>query len=222
MHCVVINLERAVQRRECVKREFEAQQLGFRFFKAKDLLDLTDEDWKHVNLDSNRFPFEKCWKHPRVAGPLACWISHRQVWKESIENGYDVVAVFEDDITFSDQIKLALFSIAQSDVNFDLIFLHNNNSHRKFTTFHKLENNIRLGIVRYWTLGTQGYVITRNAMTHLLNRFPLMINCIDELMHYQYMHGLDTLYLDPPVVFHGSRGWEGAIKILIYWKVLRD
>ena len=57
--------------------------------------------------------------------------------------------------------------------------------------------------MRFHDFGGDGYVITRQAATHLLERFPMPIYEIDWIIPRYWENGLShVLYVQPPVVFH--------------------
>ena len=205
MKCVVINLERAHDRRERIAEQFENLGIEFEFFTGADGHELPEEDY--TRYGDGRSGLVN-WKHPNVPGMLGCWISHRQVWLNVLDEGLDMVAVFEDDVTLDPNIGQVLSAFeAGLDINpnFDVIFLDNRRPDRPFIPLAAVDYMYSIGLVRHGNLGTSGYIITRDAMQHLLRKFPLMSVAIDQLMHAGWKNGLQIFTLNPQVVFHGER-----------------
>ena len=129
MKCFVINLERAVDRRNKVIEEFERRSVQFEFSVATDKLQLHESDLQEVGAFEAKF---LNWRYPDFNGHLACWLSHVDVWRKAVKNGYDMIAVFEDDATLSPNINVALNTIEMAKFEFDIVFLNNRHPHRRF------------------------------------------------------------------------------------------
>ena len=65
--------------------------------------------------------------------------------------------------------------------------------------------NLRLDWSRHSNIGAGGYVISRNAMLHLLNNYPRMPIAVDQLMHADWHSKLQIFTFRPQMVFHGER-----------------
>ncbi len=201
MKCFVINLERAIDRRKKIIEEFGRQSVQFEFFTAKDKLQLNNRDLQEAGAFEARF---LNWRHPDFNGHLACWLSHLELWKKAVKNDENMIAVFEDDATLSPDINVALDAIELASSNFDIVFLNNRHPHRRFREMIKLNDRFNLGLIRFGTLGTEGYVISKHAMQHILNRqFKYHIQ-IDKFLEAYWIHGLRVYYIQPSVVFHGD------------------
>ena len=76
----VINLERAVDRREATIKQFDHHGIEFEFFSGVDWLDLTEQDFLE-NVDPKYLLNSKKSVDGSLPGLLACWLSHRNLWK---------------------------------------------------------------------------------------------------------------------------------------------
>ena len=203
MKSYVINLPRATERRDSIRKEFEKYELEFEFYSAVDWMDLTDQDISD-NVDPNFIAERKSFGRPSLTGTLACWLSHRNLWKTALNNGESVVAIFEDDATLTPETKQALKLLKNSDeLKFDIVFLYNGKLRNPLIPIYKLNDNFSLNLIKYDSIGAVGYVIRDSAMNRLLDKFPKMVIHIDALMHYYWWTGLKTYILTPQVVFHG-------------------
>lgn len=80
-HIYCINLERSPERRESALQQFEREGLDVEFFRATD---------GKVEAPEGLFITKSEW---------GCADSHIRVWKDMIDNRYEVALVFEDDIS---------------------------------------------------------------------------------------------------------------------------
>lgn len=93
----VITIHRAVERQQQVKHQLDG--LTFEFFYGVDKQnldkDIIDTHKKH-NTNKTRLFYRK--NRRMKPGELACSLSHRNVYNNIIENGYQRVLIFEDDV----------------------------------------------------------------------------------------------------------------------------
>ena len=214
MKCFVINLEQAIGRRKLISEQFCALGVDFEFSKAKFKDDITEYDFQYFDARNARFLNTE---HLFFRGHFACWISHIEIWKKAINSGHDIIAVFEDDAVLEPKIKDALASIEQLQDRFDVVFLNNRHPQRHFETFMEVSEKVELGLIRYATVGGEGYVITKKAISRLLNDFQVFNMAVDQLLQATWMHKLVTYYVKPTLVFHGG----GASSLFLHrWRWL--
>lgn len=110
-------------------------------------------------------------------GAIGCYLSHYSIWKDAYEEGYDRIAVFEDDISFYDDIQnIIKKSYNYIDPNYDLLLLGSYPLEETIITkdVSKVDRFLR----------TQSYIITRKCIEKLMSRiFPIEIQ-IDSYMSY--------------------------------------
>ena len=196
MRIVLISLERATERRRRMAEEFARVGLDYEIWPAKDARTLTDEDRAFVD----RAARERLGLHPVPDGSLACTLSERAAMHHLARNGPEMMAVFEDDARFGDDLPAVLRVLEQQPSTFDIVKLQRRNLRRPFIPTIPLPTGHRLGRVRFSDFGSEGYVITREAARLLLERIPRMIRDLDHELSYFWENGLNVLYLDPPVV----------------------
>ena len=200
MRIVLINLERATERYARMKERFIACGLEFDYQKAIDWHDLTAHHHTLVDYDIVRR------KSIRMqSGLLACWLSHRKVLLDLIDNGPEMVTVLEDDVCFSPDLPEVLNRITELKRPFGIIFLYRGPTKRKFLPHFALNSDYRLGWLLFSNFGTQGYVITREAARHFLESSMPICAPIDLALASDWHHGLITYCLDPPVIHHCDR-----------------
>ncbi|MDE0309044.1 MAG: glycosyltransferase family 25 protein [Acidiferrobacterales bacterium] len=205
MKCVVINLERAHDRRERIAHQFNTLGIEFEFFIGIDGHQLPDEEYFHFG-DQHSGLIN--WKHPNVPGMLGAWTSHTQVWRNALSVGLDMVAVFEDDVTLAPKVGQVLTAVevaVENGLMFDIVFMDNRRPYRSFVSIADIDHEFSIGLIRHGNIGASGYIITRTAMQQLLKKFPRMPVAVDQLMHAGWKSGLQTFTLSPQIVFHGLR-----------------
>lgn len=207
MKIYVINLERAVERKEAAIGEFERYGIEFDIHSGVDWRSLTERDVREQVEHKFQAIAKKRWNPMSIYGMLACWLSHRNLWKRAVYDGVDAIAVFEDDVRLADETKSALArieSLEQQDFNFDIVFLYDSKRVKPMIPAHRIDSRFVLNLVKYSSMGAVGYVISRPAMKILLDDYPKMNMGIDELMHSYWLTGLKTYVLTPQVAYHGD------------------
>ena len=200
MRTVLINLERATERRRWMALEFARVDLEYEIWAATDARALTDEDRKLVDRDT-RF---RLGLYPIPDGSLANTLSQRGVIRDLVENGPDVMAVFEDDARFMPALPEVLAALESRKDCFDIAVLQRRNSRKPFIPVVSLSTGHALGRVRFADSGSEGYVITRDAGRRFLQHTPRMVREIDQALSRFWDNGLNVLYVNPPVVWHGG------------------
>ena len=196
MRIVLISLERATERRRRMAEEFARVGLDYEIWPAKDARTLTDED--HAFVD--RAARERLGLYPIPDGSLANTLSQRAVMRDLVENGPELMAVFEDDARFDDGLPAVLQALERCSSVFDIVKLQRRNTRRPFLPTNPLRTGHRLGRVRFSDFGSEGYVITREGARLLLERTPRMVREIDHVLSRFWENGLNVLYIEPPVV----------------------
>ena len=114
-----------------------------------------------------------------------------------------MIAVFEDDVLLDPRVLDVLAALRGKERQFDFVKLNRLSSKAPYFPVVHLLPSHTLGRVRYYDKGAQGYVVTKSAAAHLLERFPKTHWEIDQLIPRFWENGLDRVfYVDPPVVFH--------------------
>ena len=97
-HIYCLNLERSVERREKITKEFEKEALEVEFFKACD------------------------GKAIGKSGVFGCAQSHINIWKDVVVKGYENVLIFEDDVWLEKDFKKYL-EILEPPEKWDVLYL---------------------------------------------------------------------------------------------------
>ena len=200
MRIVLINLERAAHRRAEMAREFDAVGLRYEVKSAIDGRRLSPDHLAQVDGEGRR----RLGLRPQDNGSIACWLTHREVMRDLAANGPDMMAVFEDDARFTPELPEVLKVLETRPFDFDLVSLYRGRPRRPFVPCVSLTNSHSAGRVRYSDGGSVGYVITRPAARHFIETTPRMVLGLDHALLRFWISGLNTFYVDPPVVHHGG------------------
>lgn len=207
MRIVLINLERAKARREQMATEFARIGIDYEVWPARDARALTAADRGFVDQAARR----RLGLYPIPDGSLANTLSQRAAMQSLIDNGPEMMAVFEDDARFDPALPEVLAELDQRGSLFDIVVLQRRNPGREFVPCTALPTGHTLGRVRFADYGSNGYVITREAARRFLERTPRMVREIDQALSRFWDNGLNVLYVHPPVVSH-DRALESQIE----------
>ena len=201
MRAFVINLARADARRHRMRQQLVELGLEAEFHEAVDGRQLTSEQYDQVDRDTRR----RMGLKPQADGSIANWLSQRQVMQEVVNDGPEIIAIFEDDAELSPELPSVLHALERCPLAFDVIKLNRRTPGKPFVPCMQLATGHRVGRVRYHDFGCEGYVITRTASRRFLDATPKMMWEIDQAINNYWENGLNVFYLDPPVVFHGGQ-----------------
>ena len=178
--------------------EFARTGIEYEVWPAVDARTLTDEDRRLMDHEARR----RLGLYPIPDGSLANTLSQRAAMRDLVDNGPEMMAVFEDDATFDDALPAVLSALEERGSLFDTVVLQRRNPRRRFVPSVSLPTGHTLGRVRFADYGSNGYVITRDAARRFLEQTPRMIREIDQALSRFWDSGLNVLYVHPPVVSH--------------------
>ncbi|KAF5289156.1 hypothetical protein FQR65_LT02046 [Abscondita terminalis] len=112
-------------------------------------------------------------KRPMTLGEVGCFLSHYNIWKEVVENGYEIVFVMEDDVRFEPffraKVERVLDELAVIG-EWDLVYFGRKRLQDQDEPFLQgSEMLVKVGY-SYWTLG---YILTLQGAKKLLSAQPL-------------------------------------------------
>lgn len=202
MRIILINLQRATERRTAMERQLHELGLKWERLEATDCHALSPQDMAEVDaaVQARRGVDVSL-------GEIGCWLSHRRA-HELIANGDDPHAlVLEDDVELEPDL-LEVLRLIDAGVagSFDVIRLHRGKPWRRYVPVRRLDEKWTLGFVRPVDPGTLACVISRNAARQHIARVPKMVYLADWALSSHRGNGLMVCSLDPPVVHHADGG----------------
>lgn len=149
MNIFVINLTSATERREFQQKQLTKLDLDFEFINATTVSDIDEETYQKHYYD---------WQRPLQKTEVACYYSHKNVWKKIIQNNKPAL-ILEDDALLSKCVP-ELLSDLDGRKNIDLINFENR-SRKKFIA--KTNENIacdsKLLMLFQDRTGAGGYIL---------------------------------------------------------------
>lgn len=200
MRIVLINLERAAERRARMALEFGALGLEYEVKQAIDGRNLSAEHLSQVDREARH----ELGLYPQANGSIANWLTQREAMKDLVANGPEMMAIFEDDARLTPELPEVLAALERQRFAFDVVVLQRRHPRRPFIAQVPLTDRHKAGRVRYSDSGSEGYVITRVAARYFLETTPKMVLAIDQALSRFWDSGLNVFYVDPPVVYHGG------------------
>lgn len=203
----IIHLDRSVDRKAQAERLVATLPCPAEIMEAVDGRNLSDEQVATCNrrsLHKPRYPFGL------TRGEIACFLSHRAVWRAIVERGLDAGLIVEDDVAIEEAFA-AVFTEAARFV-----------SHRDYIRFPRWERGesgetvYRAGdisIVEPFLpmLGTQAQLVGREAARLLLAATDTFDRPVDSLIQMQWLHGARVLSARPIAIREIDRELGGTV-----------
>nr|WP_081879971.1 glycosyltransferase family 25 protein [Agrobacterium rubi] len=163
MKCLVVNLDRSVDRLPHVVQEFEKNDLTFERVSAVDWHDLKDINLNELTKRSVKF---KKLTYPAIA----CFLSHRKCWQLIVDGLDEYVAIFEDDVILSQKAKKFLDDVSWIPHGANIIKIET----EMFpiltgSQIHRIDDEHALRILKGQHNGTCGYIVSRTYAKYLLS-----------------------------------------------------
>ena len=200
MQVRVINLLSADDRRIAVSQQLKSLGTAFEIVSGVDGDDMQPDEFRFVNAVERR----RRGRYPLTAREIGCCISHRNILADVVENGPEMLVILEDDVILDNAFANVILEIETKAMNFDVVFLTRTKKNRKYYPLQRLCSGYTLGRLRYNDSGTFGYAISRSGAERFLQQNPRQIDEFDRELHAYWRTGLNTCYVDPPIVYHAT------------------
>ncbi|WP_254659688.1 glycosyltransferase family 25 protein [Salinivibrio sp. SS2] len=187
----VISLQESTERRERIKKQLDQRGIAFQFFDAIN-------SHYHVCVLEQ---FENAQKTKRIKGyrlktpELACFASHRQLWKKCVDNKKPIV-ILEDNVDLNDFSILDFIKICEQVRNYPYIKLAATRK-KKFLKIKKVCANYHLGQYIGNTCGTTAYIVGPIAAQAFLDGSKQFIEPVDDYMEKSWKHSVKTYSISP-------------------------
>lgn len=194
-----ISMADSFDRRSAMEIQFRAVGLSFVFIDA-----IQPDLSSGYPVEYDRCKRMNLYGYDMRRGEMGCFLSHRKAWEMFLETDQSICCVFEDDVVLGRDFILGLRSICNLNKSFDLIRLYG-----VFARKHVklIEILFERWIVDYLEQprGTQGYILTRQAATVLLEYTKTMYCAIDDMIDQEWDHGLKIYGVEPSLITEDSR-----------------
>ena len=201
MRIIVINLERATERRKKISTQFASLGLECEFLVAIDGKKISDKERALVDNEKRK----RITKYPLTDNEIACWLSHKNAMLSLLAGNEEMVAIIEDDAILSPEFAKVIQAIENANLEFDVIDLHRKFKKGEFFVHvHKLLDKFAIGRIGRSHMGAIGYIISKKGAEKFLNYAPKFAHAIDKEMRRYWANGLDIYGLENPIVFHND------------------
>lgn len=193
----LINLARRIERRDRMFQSFRELGLKVKLFEAVDGKQLNDSYLRELGV-KQMVGYKDPWsKRDMTFGEIGCFLSHYFIWVDIVNNGYNKVLLFEDDIRFEPYFKEKLKVMREEAdllLDWDLIYL----GRKKMKSADEpwVEDSETLVHVdySYWTLC---YAITLQGAQKLLAAHPLsQLVPVDEYIPIMFNKHPETEWME--------------------------
>lgn len=208
MRCIVINLPDSLIRRKAIDEQFQRAGLPYERWQATSVDRLTSRDRESVMQEIRASQAMRPLQDPE----LACLLSHMGVLRSLASGEDDMAAVFEDDAVLSPELPKFLEQLVGNADKFDVVMLERRTSSIPYVPIYDVQPAHTIGRLRYSDFGACGYVITRHAAGHILQRFPRPVHEIDRILPRFWVNGLDRVFWADPALVHHNVALPSEIK----------
>jgi len=202
MKCFVINLKRAVERKQYISNQLHKLSQEFEFVEGVDWQDI---DPGSLTQTASNIKIKNSYR-TLTPSQMACNLSHRKVLKWLVNSSERMIAVLEDDVRLSNDFPNVLNALETTTKRFDIVFLASRFTEEGLLDLFPLNDKFNFSLSKAKEKGAWGFVITREAAKEFLRILPKVTGPIDDALHAYFLHGLKTYTLKPQIVFHEDEG----------------
>ena len=193
--CYLINLDRSPKRLEHFQTQANAMAIDFVRISAVDGNELNGKVMERlISMRSGKVPLGP--------GEMGCFLSHRKVWAQILEDGVDWGFVVEDDIHFCNASQF-LINPDWLPQQIDIIKAETVRQRIQLdTTIHLKPFGHELRQLHSNHGGAAAYFISRSAAQFLLNETASTCDPVDLILFHQdfgFAKSLRILQLDPAI-----------------------
>lgn len=204
----LINLDRAKDRLEFVKKNIEQLEFPFHRISAIDGNLLSDSEIEKI-ADKNRY--KKYFKMFPEKGTIGCTLSHEKVYREFLKSNYEFALIFEDDVVFNpDELKNCVKNAIQKKNLWDILsfeILHDGWPMKIANLYEEKFLSVYLSNVKH----SGCYLINRETAKKLIEKiFPIFMG-LDHYFTASWEFDIKFLGVEPRIV-HQNFG-NSQIKI---------
>ena len=205
--CLIIHLERALERKPQVKKLKKTIAL------RTTVIDAIDGNKSDINFSKSYIPrlLRPHYPFSLRSAEVACFQSHQKCWQEILDRNLEAALIIEDyvdiiDGEFSAAVKLAMKEIKMGD----LIRLPIKPREKPRSKILK-QDNISIFEPTLVGLGTQAQIVTYDAARRLLEKTEQFDRPIDVYLQLRWKHGVRILTLWPNGMRERSSSLGGSL-----------
>lgn len=164
---IFINLQRSKDRRENLQNRLAQLNLDFKRCDAVDAKKLSSDFCAKIQYSKNDFFVRSRYTRQLTAPEIACFLSHRECWKQLVDSNEEYATILEDALVISDRASKYLNNEQWIPKNLGICRL---SCYEPMTNHIISKNQIKLDAqsrliiqLKPKPLGTQGYIISKEA-----------------------------------------------------------
>jgi len=201
----IVNLQKDVEKRDHICKLCLKYDLHCNFVEAVNGLDLHQGEIDEIYLEDKAI---NVIGRPMSKGEIGCFLSHRKIYKQIIDENIEYTLILEDDVNFDNKLIDILRIIKTYRKYWDIILLghHSGESRNKPTRFNfwhrePLNRKFVLRIPSEKSYGTYGYLLSLNGARRLYQQTE---KCFMPIDHYTGDVNLFKLFIveDPIIYLH--------------------
>ena len=204
----VISLRNASERRANIEPQLVRQGIDYRFFDAIE----ADSGFDHFQgYDEQRYLINT--GRQASEGEVACFASHRCLWKQAVETNEPIV-VLEDDSELEDNFPAALQETERLIEKYGFIRLQNDFSgrHKRRVPIHAAGPFV-LNYYESYPHGAMGYAISPRVAAAMLEASHVVAAPADSFIKLYWEHGQPLYGLTPYSIMWGDFTYQTMIGV---------
>ena len=158
----IINLPKEKTRHNFMKKQMEKLDLEYTFISAVMVSNLSEDDYINSGMG---------WQRPLRKTELACFLSHREAWKQAANSDTHSL-ILEDDAVLSPSSKDIIHDVIDS-LNFDLLCLETRFRRKKLIGPTQLTTKSKFARLYQDRAGAAAYLLSPAGAKKLYNKTKL-------------------------------------------------
>ena len=205
--CLIIHLERALERKPQVKKLKKTIAL------RTTVIDAIDGNKSDINFSKSYIPrlLRPHYPFSLRSAEVACFQSHRKCWQEILDRGLEAALIIEDDVDIIDGEFTAAVELAMKEIKMGDLIRFPIKPREKPKIRSVKQDNISIYEPTLVGLGTQVQIVTYEAARRLLERTKRFDRPIDTYLQLRWKHGVRILTLWPSGVREHSSNLGGSL-----------
>ncbi len=169
-----INLDRAVERRASIEQQLH--DAGIDRFTRFEAVDAKQLDYSSVGYKRGHGPFFEL-----RPGEVACFESHKKIWKQHDFRKFPILVVLEDDVVLANEFKLTLEGLIASGLNYDIVKLDFNPQSRRYGPSQSF-GPISVRRLFQTSASSASYLMTEKAAQRLITLSEIYCDTLDSFI----------------------------------------
>lgn len=187
-------MDASEDRLQNIKTELKKLHLDFTRVPAVNGSALTPSE---LNVHYSSTLNKKTYRRPLSQGEIGCYLSHRLIWQQVVDQKLSMALVIEDDAELSEKLPNALSHVEQIPIDWDMIKLSEPPRYKKRDSAIKLDKETFLCQYRKIPSTTTAYVISYKGAIKLLEARNLFGRPVDEDLQFYWEYSGKILGIEP-------------------------